>query len=787
MQGFKSIGLYVILVALALACISLADATNLGSGPSQEESKSEFDKLQKQYKEAMKQLVAAEEEYNIANEEVQEAYLQRKHTYATAKNWMKANKEVMKAQKDLSGKGVIRIDPINSNVYIPATGGTAVDASPLTHLLRNIKYAKEALEKHRNMDPSLRAKKAKKLTKKIQLAEKELAKYRGKRRIDPSASDYKPTQFEENRIKRIKKNKVKLIKYSSSIEELENKVNVLEKDAIIEKKKAKEKVEALKAKVEKMRNAREILKQKQKNNNEKKGKFKTAKKKVLQVGKSLARFLSSNTTFKVSGDEYSFEQNFLRGTSFTMAGENKNIIHAKETLSTQNCYTKTSKNEKVKCPRIISDFTARIHKFVIKDKRCGGKPCTIHEKGEADKKYMADKKTIKVDKKVWSDVVVDVGKYKERLEKCRDNIWEKKCDDEGRVNKDGWWRKTERKTYNLCKFRLLRDLYLQGIYSSTFYTNPSDNKVMKLNYNGETLKEMTEKRNRCMSSLDLLKGPVDDCKRENIKNTELCMKDVKYSDTIDKLARNASYKCQWFHMNVHPTFQAAKNVFPQYPRGCRHWKKLMSTCENNELGLFSKPGKCKDVYEKNSCENGKFYKGLCPGKANIMCCVPSESIKRRRLLSFLLSRNKRVATIPVPAERVEESKSSLLELEVSGLRDDWIEFTKYVNSSHPKDAPGWVLMDVNVTDSGEFSFRCSKAKGLCNAIYYVKNTGEEVQFLAGSISLNVFLNENGQVSYEACEDGACGSYGNVNEGDVEGALGSMRRRRLLQANSHGNC
>jgi hypothetical protein len=376
---------------------------------------------------------------------------------------------------------------------------------------------------------------------------------------------------------------------------------------------------------------------------------------------------------------------------------------------------------------------------------------------------------------------MDLGKYEERLERCRDNIWGDKCDIKGRQFAK-WNSSSEEGTYNVCKFRLLRDLYLQGIYSSTFYTNPSGDKVIKLHYVGETSKELAKKRDSCNSSLgELQKQFVEKCKDKS-KNTGLCMEDIRNSDK-KKLARDALDACDYFIMNVHPTYQAARNIYPQYPRKCKDDKTMMSICETNTL--FSKPGKCKDV-EKNSCNNGKFYKSLCEGEANIMCCVPSEHIKRRRLLSFLLSRNKRAATIPVTTKRVEESKSSLLELEVSGLQNDWIEFTKYVESSHPKDAPGWVLMDVHVTDNGDFSFRCSEAKGLCNAIYYVKNTGEEVQFSAGSISLNVFLLD-GQVSYEACEDGACGSYGNVNEGDVEDALGSMRRRRLLQSGQRGIC
>jgi hypothetical protein len=93
-------------------------------------------------------------------------------------------------------------------------------------------------------------------------------------------------------------------------------------------------------------------------------------------------------------------------------------------------------------------------------------------------------------------------------------------------------------------------------------------------------------------------------------------------------------------------------------------------------------------------------------------------------------------------------------------------------------------MDVHVTDNGDFSYRCSEAKGLCNAIYYVKNKGEEVQFSAGSISLKLFLID-GQVSYELCEDGVCGSYGNVNEGDVEGFVGRRRRRRRLLGDGRG--
>merc|ERR1711871_575441 len=183
-------------------------------------------------------------------------------------------------------------------------------------------------------------------------------------------------------------------------------------------------------------------------------------------------------------------------------------------------------------------------------------------------------------------------------------------------------------------------------------------------------------------------------------------------------------------MNVHPTYQKVTKIYPQYPKNCKRTEEYRR-CEGNPL--FSKGAKYKDA-KTESCANGNFYKYLnlynkfCEGSN--LCCVPSENIKRRRLLSLLSPRTTRAATMPL-VDKVEGPKSSLLELEVSGFRDDWAEFTTYVESSRPEDVPAWVLQGVHVTDDGEFTFRCSEAIELCNSIYFVKETGTEVQFFAG--------------------------------------------------------
>jgi len=110
----------------------------------------------------------------------------------------------------------------------------------------------------------------------------------------------------------------------------------------------------------------------------------------------------------------------------------------------------------------------------------------------------------------------------------------------------------------------------------------------------------------------------------------------------------------------------------------------------------------------------------------------------------------------------------------------WEEFTSMVKSNGKCHHS--VLKHVHVESDGTFSFECSKAEELCNCIVKVGKDGVEPNFYAKDgdykLELNVFR-DGGYVSYEILENGEALAYGDVNEGDVEGATGYRRRRRLL--------
>ena len=108
-----------------------------------------------------------------------------------------------------------------------------------------------------------------------------------------------------------------------------------------------------------------------------------------------------------------------------------------------------------------------------------------------------------------------------------------------------------------------------------------------------------------------------------------------------------------------------------------------------------------------------------------------------------------------------------------------------------KKCPARVLKKVHVESDGTFSFECSEAKELCDCIVKVGETGVEPHFYAEdgdyTLELNVFRDdESGYVSYEILENGEALAYGDVNEGDVEGATGYRRRRRLLRNSGGGS-
>jgi hypothetical protein len=130
-------------------------------------------------------------------------------------------------------------------------------------------------------------------------------------------------------------------------------------------------------------------------------------------------------------------------------------------------------------------------------------------------------------------------------------------------------------------------------------------------------------------------------------------------------------------------------------------------------------------------------------------------------------------------EKVVASKNNNRRRRLLGWNAHWKEFTEYVETTQGT-CNSELLKDVHVQDSGEFRFKCSKAKALCTCIQRVGSSGEEQHFLAGNMGLNVFQHE-GLVGYEITEDGKALAYGDVNEGHVEG-----RRRRLLQHGSGGD-
>ena len=89
--------------------------------------------------------------------------------------------------------------------------------------------------------------------------------------------------------------------------------------------------------------------------------------------------------------------------------------------------------------------------------------------------------------------------------------------------------------------------------------------------------------------------------------------------------------------------------------------------------------------------------------------------------------------------------------------------------------------------------RCQdkQAGGLCDCIVGVGATGWEAHFFSPeqegiSLELTMFKDKKtGYVSYVIMKNGKTLAYGDVNEGDVEGATGNRRRRRLLQGGAGG--
>ena len=89
---------------------------------------------------------------------------------------------------------------------------------------------------------------------------------------------------------------------------------------------------------------------------------------------------------------------------------------------------------------------------------------------------------------------------------------------------------------------------------------------------------------------------------------------------------------------------------------------------------------------------------------------------------------------------------------------------------------GFKLQITGGSDKTGTPLRRDLEGGRRQAILVTRSTG----FKGHSL---VFKNKGGTASYEICEGNECGAYGDVNEGDVEGAL--KRRRRLLRSTRAG--
>ena len=120
-----------------------------------------------------------------------------------------------------------------------------------------------------------------------------------------------------------------------------------------------------------------------------------------------------------------------------------------------------------------------------------------------------------------------------------------------------------------------------------------------------------------------------------------------------------------------------------------------------------------------------------------------------------------------------------------GWKQDWevfAEWAQHAESNTGKCRNSNILSEVRVNDNGAFEFSCSASPDLCDCITEATENGDQY-FTVENIRLGVFKNEGGTASYEICEGNECGAYGDVNEGDLEGAL--KRRRRLFQAGGGG--
>ncbi len=226
----------------------------------------------------------------------------------------------------------------------------------------------------------------------------------------------------------------------------------------------------------------------------------------------------------------------------------------------------------------------------------------------------------------------------------------------------------------------------------------------------------------------------------------------------------------YFHVKFNRNSNILKynNVFGHHADSVMAAKKAMTSVANVALCILPGTKHTLDDTKDPICKSlmGKSFSNFVRPKSNDDWEKLNKSIQR-----------------VVDSKRNANKRRRLL-----GWADDWEYFTHLVEDSdeRSKNCNKDVLKRIIVDDSGEFYFECSKAKALCRCIEHIGSRHDEQKFEVDNIELNVFyLPDDRTVSYEIKVDREPIAYGDVNEGDVERALNSRGRRRLLQAGSSG--
>eukprot|EP00943_MAST-04B_sp_MAST-4B-sp1_P004531 g4531.t1 len=132
------------------------------------------------------------------------------------------------------------------------------------------------------------------------------------------------------------------------------------------------------------------------------------------------------------------------------------------------------------------------------------------------------------------------------------------------------------------------------------------------------------------------------------------------------------------------------------------------------------------------------------------------------------------------------------------LKNLWNRFVRLVttSSSNKKYCDPDMFESVKVKLDGEFRFSCASAQKFCSCIsavgtgavekqrYTATNAGKRKRF---HIELTLSKGQGNGVQYQLSVNGHALHFLNVNDGDANNALGSIRRRRrLLQGGTSGS-